>query len=87
MMDVGNALKVALEMLDNNNASNNFDNRDMVEASPALPGFGRSPMARQLRVTDSPFPVQEGDTDRDHQVDKKAEEFIERFYKDLKKQA
>ncbi|KAK4269326.1 hypothetical protein QN277_022497 [Acacia crassicarpa] len=87
MVAAGNALKVALEMLDNNNASNNNYNGDMVEASPALPGFGRSPMVRQLRVTDSPFPVQEGDTDRDHQVDKAAEEFIERFYKDLKKQA
>ncbi|XP_076932133.1 uncharacterized protein LOC143597535 [Bidens hawaiensis] len=29
-------------------------------ASPVLPGFGKSPMVRQLRVTDSPFPVGSG---------------------------
>ncbi|XP_054782139.1 uncharacterized protein LOC129289402 [Prosopis cineraria] len=85
MVAVSNALKVALEMLDNNNCSYNNYNKDEVEASPALPGFGRSPMVRQLRVTDSPFPVQ--DDDRDHQVDKEAEDFIKRFYKDLRKQA
>ncbi|RDY12252.1 hypothetical protein CR513_02974, partial [Mucuna pruriens] len=55
-------------------------------ASPALPGFGRSPMVRQLRVTDSPFPLRDNDADNDNQVDKKAEEFIKRFYKDLKDQ-
>ena len=53
-------------------------------ASPALPGFGRSPMVRQLRITDSPFPLK--DIDEDSEVDKAAEEFIERFYNDLKKQ-
>ncbi|MCD7449339.1 hypothetical protein HAX54_051280 [Datura stramonium] len=30
-------------------------------ASPALPGFGRTPTVRQLRVTDSPFPVRDAD--------------------------
>ncbi|KAK7319951.1 hypothetical protein RJT34_04680 [Clitoria ternatea] len=46
-----------------------------------LPGFGKSPVARQLRVTDSPFPLnyEEGDS----QVDVAAEEFIRKFYKDL----
>lgn len=85
---VGNALKAALEnyMLNSNNNNVLGNNRDMVEASPALPGFGRSPAkVRQLRVTDSPFPALD-DGDRDHQVDKAAEEFIKRFYKDLKKQ-
>ncbi|GAB2269379.1 hypothetical protein Dimus_004298, partial [Dionaea muscipula] len=59
--------------------------------SPILPGFGfgfrRSPIARQLRITDSPFPVQNGDgDDDDHRVDEAAEEFIQRFYKQLKLQ-
>ncbi|KAM4111134.1 hypothetical protein ACJW30_05G044700 [Castanea mollissima] len=54
------------------------------EASPALPGFGRSPMVRQLRITDSPFPLR--DIDEDSQVDKAAEEFIQRFYKELRQQ-
>ncbi|KAI3443730.1 hypothetical protein Pfo_000395 [Paulownia fortunei] len=39
---------------------------------------------RQLRVTDSPFPLK--DTEEHHQVDKDAEEFIKKFYKDLKDQ-
>ena len=62
-----------------------LNNEVVVEASPALPGFGRSPMVRQLRVTDSPFPV--GEEDKDNQVDKAAEDFIKRFYKELRKQA
>lgn len=56
------------------------------EASPAmaLPGFGKSPMVRQLRITDSPFPLKDdGDS---HQVDVAAEEFIKNFYKDLRLQ-
>ncbi|KAL0315685.1 UNVERIFIED_CONTAM: hypothetical protein Sradi_5446700 [Sesamum radiatum] len=56
---------------------------DVVEASP-LPGFGRSPVGRQLRVTDSPFPVK--DPEENHQVDRDCEEFIKKFYKDLKNQ-
>lgn len=72
-----NAVKVVLEMLNNNEM--------MVEASPALPGFGRTPLARQLRITDSPFPLRGADDDNGY-VDKAAEEFIKKFYKDLKKQ-
>ncbi|XP_034696445.1 uncharacterized protein LOC117922416 [Vitis riparia] len=67
-----NAVKAVLEMLNSE------------VASPALPGFGRSPMVRQLRITDSPFPLK--DIDEDSEVDKAAEEFIERFYNELKKQ-
>lgn len=73
-----NAFKAVLEVLNN----------DVVVdvASPALPGFGRSPMVvRQLRVTDSPFPVA-GAGDEDCHVDKAAEEFINRFYKELRLQ-
>lgn len=53
-------------------------------ASPALPGFGKSPIVRQLRITDSPFPLR--DADEDNQVDEAAEEFIQRFYNDLRRQ-
>nr|XP_043618079.1 uncharacterized protein LOC122589823 [Erigeron canadensis] len=56
-------------------------------SSPALPGFGRSPMVRQLRVTDSPFPLNNSVDDEDsHVVDEAAEKFINRFYKDLRRQ-
>ncbi|KAL3535697.1 hypothetical protein ACH5RR_004158 [Cinchona calisaya] len=62
-----------------------LNNYDKVEASPmVLPGFGQSPMVRQLRVTDSPFPLK--DYEENPQVDKDAEEFIKKFYKDLKQQ-
>ncbi|KAL4583847.1 hypothetical protein LXL04_008432 [Taraxacum kok-saghyz] len=55
-------LKAAMEMIYSENAS------------PALPGFGRSPMVRQLRVTDSPFPL--GSVQEDNQVDEAADRFI-----------
>ncbi|XP_073014637.1 uncharacterized protein [Primulina eburnea] len=53
-------------------------------ASPALPGFGPSPMVRQLRVTDSPYPIRE--IEEDNHVDEAAEAFIAKFYNDLKRQ-
>uniref|UniRef100_A0A5B7BNZ0 Avr9/Cf-9 rapidly elicited protein 146 n=1 Tax=Davidia involucrata TaxID=16924 RepID=A0A5B7BNZ0_DAVIN len=68
-----NAVKKVLEMLNSE------------AASPALPGFGRTPMARQLRVTDSPFPLQDIHEDS-HVVDEAAEEFIVKFYNDLRQQ-
>lgn len=55
--------------------------------SPALPGLGfeRSPApVRQLRVTDSPYPVSSGGDSG--QVDADAEEFIRRFYSNLLRQ-
>ncbi|XP_076925701.1 uncharacterized protein LOC143588630 [Bidens hawaiensis] len=52
--------------------------------SPVLPGFGRSPVIRQLRVTDSQFPL--GNVDEDSHVDEEAEQFISRFYNDLRRQ-
>ncbi|KAI9107785.1 hypothetical protein K1719_021121 [Acacia pycnantha] len=76
---VNNALKVALEMVDDKKC------KDMVaESAPALPASGKT--VRPVRVTDSPFPVQDGDGGGDHQVDKAAEEFIERFFNELRKQ-
>ncbi|XP_055831615.1 uncharacterized protein LOC129900627 [Solanum dulcamara] len=55
-------------------------------ASPALPGFGRTPTVRQLRITDSPFPLT-SDGDMLSHVDQKADEFISRFYRDLRREA
>ncbi|XWS11981.1 hypothetical protein CRYUN_Cryun37aG0051500 [Craigia yunnanensis] len=77
-----NAVKVALEILKNND-SNNM----VVEAaaSPMLPGFGQTPLVRQLRITDSPFPLRDVDGNNGD-VDKAAEDFINRFYKGLKQQ-
>ncbi|KAM3375020.1 hypothetical protein P3S68_013734 [Capsicum galapagoense] len=57
-------------------------------ASPALPGFGRTPTVRQLRITDSPFPLRDGADEGDmmSQVNEKADEFISRFYRDLRRE-
>ncbi|PWA89260.1 hypothetical protein CTI12_AA107950 [Artemisia annua] len=73
MMAVNAAVLKAMEIIHSENAS------------PALPGFGRSPMVRQLRVTDSPFPLSSVDEDS-HVVDEAAEQFINRFYNDLRRQ-
>ncbi|CAN4098325.1 unnamed protein product [Withania somnifera] len=58
-------------------------------ASPALPGFGRTPTVRQLRITDSPFPLTDAADHGDmiSHVDEKADEFISRFYRDLRREA
>ncbi|KAH0666478.1 hypothetical protein KY285_027684 [Solanum tuberosum] len=57
-------------------------------ASPAFPGFGRTPTVRQLRITDSPFQLREADNgDMMSHVDEKADEFISRFYRDLRREA
>ncbi|KAH1049452.1 hypothetical protein AAZX31_08G034300 [Glycine max] len=64
------SVQKVLEILNNENNIN----------SP-FPGFGKSPASvRQLRVTDSPFPLKD---EEDSQVDVAAEEFIKNFYKDL----
>ncbi|KAL5729038.1 hypothetical protein ACHQM5_002043 [Ranunculus cassubicifolius] len=56
------------------------------EASPVLPGFEQSPMmVRQLRITDSPFPI--SDNENSIEVDEQAEEFIKRFYTQLRLQS
>ncbi|KAL1804849.1 hypothetical protein ACET3Z_027917 [Daucus carota] len=67
------------------------DSNVSVEASPMihLPGFGRSPMVRQTRVTDSPFLRKDGEeniNNNAYQVDKEAEDFIMKFYMDQWKQ-
>ncbi|XP_062090878.1 uncharacterized protein LOC133797098 [Humulus lupulus] len=91
--DVSNTVnavqKVLFEMynMNHNNNSSHIYPSSTVEASPlvTLPGFGKSPMGmKQLRITDSPFPLnyEGGDT----QVDSKADDFIKRFYRNLKMQ-
>ncbi|XP_004503477.1 uncharacterized protein [Cicer arietinum] len=62
-------------------------NNENVANSPlvTLPGFGKSPVGRQLRVTDSPFPLKDEEGDS-HQVDMAAQEFINNFYKHLNMQ-
>ncbi|KAJ1393550.1 hypothetical protein SESBI_34913 [Sesbania bispinosa] len=70
------AVQKVLEMLNNDKVETNCSNSPLV----TLPGFGNSPIGRQLRVTDSPFPLKD---EGDSQVDMAAEEFINKFYKDL----
>ena len=55
--------------------------------SPYFPGFGRTPLVRPLRVTDSPFPLtpENGDVNKAH-VDQAADDFIKKFYKNLNQQ-
>ncbi|KAG9143312.1 hypothetical protein Leryth_010227 [Lithospermum erythrorhizon] len=55
-------------------------------ASPALPGFGKSPVMRKMKKKDSPFHQMNNGGDEDSHVDEAADEFIKRFYKNLRKQ-
>lgn len=76
MIVVNAAVMKALEMI-----------HESETASPAanyLPGFGRTPIVRQLRVTDSPFPL---NVEEDSRVDEAAEAFISKFYRNLRWQA
>ncbi|KAE8735700.1 Casein kinase I protein isoform 1 [Hibiscus syriacus] len=75
-------VKTVIEILNNDN---NNVGAAAVAASPMLPGFGQTPLVRQLRITDSPFPLRDAD-EGNGTVDKAAEDFIKRFYKDLKLQ-
>ncbi|XP_047326320.1 uncharacterized protein LOC124929991 [Impatiens glandulifera] len=54
--------------------------------SPMLPGFGMTPMVKQLRITDSPYPMNMDTGDHNH-VDEAAEKFIAKFYEALRKQS
>ncbi|KNA12997.1 hypothetical protein SOVF_120780 [Spinacia oleracea] len=58
----------------------------MVRISSSSKGGGGGGVIRQLRITDSPFPLQ-SEEDRDPRVDQAAEAFIKRFYSQLKKQS
>ncbi|KAJ9538746.1 hypothetical protein OSB04_031479 [Centaurea solstitialis] len=56
------------------------------EKSPlTVLGFGGSPCVRQLRVTDSPFPV-DNTAEDGGMVDRAADEFIRNFYNELMQQ-
>lgn len=73
--------KLLLDML-NNNTTTTINSPSPSPLVP-LPGFGESPIGRQLRVTDSPFPLND---DGDSHVDAAAQEFINKFYKHLNSQ-
>lgn len=77
--EVAAAVKKVFELLGENDTK-----------TVAVAADGESPLlafsaVRQLRVTDSPFPLEDGG-DHDHTVDKAAEEFIKKFYKNLRLQ-
>ena len=78
-----NEVNSMLEMILSNEGASS---RSVLAASPLLPGlgYGRSPAVRQLRITDSPFPVHSGEDDK--KVDQAAEDFINKFYSQLKQQ-
>ncbi|KAF8090726.1 hypothetical protein N665_0468s0004 [Sinapis alba] len=76
---VSEAVKKVFELLGENDTS---AAGAAAGESPLVSAF---PAVRQLRVTDSPFPLDDGG-DHDHVVDKAAEEFIKKFYKNLKLQ-
>ncbi|XP_078164590.1 uncharacterized protein LOC144559439 [Carex rostrata] len=80
------AIAKAFEILNSTGeAGANAGMSALATPSPMLAlALGQSPaIARQLRVTDSPFPVQEG-TPADGVVDQQADEFIKKFYEQLK---
>ncbi|MFS7950414.1 hypothetical protein Hanom_Chr07g00582911 [Helianthus anomalus] len=69
----------------NNNIITTIDHvktLEMLTRVAASPGYRKSPVAKQLRITDSPFPLTNGDDGG--QVDEDAEKFILRFYNGLK---
>lgn len=78
-MATAGAVTAVLEML--NNEAVIVEVVAYVAASPVLPGFGKSSMVRQLRIMDSPFPLRKAD--EESHIDKAAEEFIGKFYKNL----
>ncbi|XP_073294427.1 uncharacterized protein [Primulina huaijiensis] len=77
--------KLAAPLLDGDLVAEALEMMRTASESPVLPGFGPSPMVRQLRVTDSPFPLRE--IEEDNHVDEAADEFINKFYNDLKRQS
>ncbi|XP_010535184.1 PREDICTED: uncharacterized protein LOC104810538 [Tarenaya hassleriana] len=82
--DENAAARAVFELVNGGNSGTNVE--ALTALSPYLPGFGRTPLVRPLRVTDSPFPLpEEADVGNGH-VDKAADEFIKKFYKNLKQQ-
>lgn len=62
---------------------NDVDASSFPSPMVTFPGFGKSPIGRKIRITDSPFPLKEEEGDDHSHVDVAAEEFIKRFYKNL----
>ncbi|KEH27185.1 hypothetical protein MtrunA17_Chr6g0486781 [Medicago truncatula] len=64
---------------------NDVDASSFSSPSPLVtfPGFGKTPIGKKIRVTDSPFPLKVDEGDDHSYVDVAAEEFIKRFYKNL----
>lgn len=84
------AIAKAFEMLNkssNNTAADMSDSESVLPSPSPMIAFGKSPakMVRQLRITDSPFPIKEDEV-ADGRVDKEADEFIRRFYEQLRMQ-
>lgn len=83
------AIAKAFEMINNNPTNEMLSDGESIASSvapsPMIFGyFGKSPrMVRQLRITDSPFPINENDVVNDGKVDKEADAFIKKFYEQL----
>ncbi|CAN0878167.1 hypothetical protein LINGRAHAP2_LOCUS12330 [Linum grandiflorum] len=83
------AVKMALEMV--NATTTDGGGGDVYAAaytspSPMVVHRRRKGVARSLRITDSPFPLREDDGGDNGVVDRKADEFIANFYRQLQQQ-
>ncbi|WOL09139.1 hypothetical protein Cni_G17892 [Canna indica] len=87
------AVAKALEIL-NSELSDAEEEPSVASPSPApanyWSNFGKSPAGvRQLRITDSPFPLKEEEEEEEEMegcIDQEAEEFINKFYEQLRLQ-
>ncbi|MED6137924.1 hypothetical protein PIB30_069552 [Stylosanthes scabra] len=82
------AVHKVLHMLNNNDSEMVMEVASYY-SSPLMqlpPGFEKNPNNKQLRITDSPFPLKDYDDDDGAKIDIAAEEFIKRFYKNLHSQ-
>ncbi|KAI4377402.1 hypothetical protein MLD38_015034 [Melastoma candidum] len=84
------AVQRVLVMLNRTGGAGDQDGAGSVMASPmVLPGFGggRSPApVRQLRITDSPFPLKEEDPGDGGEINVRADEFIRNFRRDRREE-
>ncbi|KAG6501237.1 uncharacterized protein LOC121997773 [Zingiber officinale] len=64
------------------------EEEDYSASAAESPAIWKSPSApvRQLRVTDSPFPLKEEEGEVDGRIDQKSEEFIKKFHEQLRLQ-
>ncbi|CAN6927823.1 hypothetical protein YC2023_075752 [Brassica napus] len=82
------AARAVLELLNGVSDKGNVTPEAFSKAlSLYFPGFGRTPLVRPLRVTDSPFPLTPGNGDvARRQVNQAADDFIKNFYNNLNQQ-